>query len=70
MKPELLKQNHLDFLKDKYSELYNKKFPWANSTLIESLIKSQIDKVIAEINEEDYLRETRFESGANGTELL
>lgn len=66
MKPELLKQEHLDFLKEKYSTLYDKKFPWADNTLLESLIKSQIDKVISEINEEDYLRETRFESGASG----
>ena len=61
MKPDLLKQEHFDFLKNKYNELYNKKFPWADATLLESLIKSSVDKVIAEINEEDYLQETRFE---------
>jgi len=62
MKIDNLNSEHLSFLKNKYSELYNKKFPWADSTLIESMIAAHIDKVVAEIDEVEYLAETQLDS--------
>jgi len=62
MKIDNLKSEHLSFLKVKYNELYNKKFPWADGTLIESMIIAHVNKVVAEIDEEEYLAETQLES--------
>ena len=62
MKIDNLKPEHLSSLKNKYHELYNKKFPWADGTLIESMITAHVNKVVAEIDEEEYLAETQLES--------
>jgi len=62
MKIDNLKSEHLSFLKNKYSELYNKKFPWADGTLIESMITAHVNKVVAEIDEAEYLAETQLDS--------
>jgi hypothetical protein len=62
MKIDNLKPQHLEFLEDKYSKLYNKKFPWANDKLIESMIKTHIERVVEEIDETEYLSETQLDS--------
>jgi hypothetical protein len=59
MKQELLKPEHYDFLKNKYDELYNKKFEWADEKLLESMIKLHIEKVIEQIDENEYLDEIK-----------
>ena len=52
-----LRKKDMKILNDKITELYNKKFQWADDNLIESMINTHVKKVVHEMNEEDYLKE-------------
>ena len=52
-----LRKKDIKILNDKITELYNKKFQWADDNLIESMINTHVKKVVHEMNEEDYLKE-------------
>lgn len=59
MREELLLEEHLNFLRDKYEYLYERKFPWAVKELQNSLVNDHIRRVVAEIDEEKYLKQIR-----------
>ena len=57
MKLELITKKHLKLLKNQTEEMYTKKFPWADSLLLEKLIDDRVSKIINEMNEDDYLKD-------------
>jgi hypothetical protein len=61
MKVELITKRHLKILKTQTEEMYTKKFPWADPLLLETLIDDRVNKIINEMNEEDYLKDLEDE---------
>jgi hypothetical protein len=61
MKLELITKRHLKLLKNQTEEMYTKKFPWADPLLLETLIDDRVNKIINEMNEEDYLKDLEDE---------
>ena len=61
MKVELITKRHLKILKTQTEEMYTKKIPWADPLLLETLIDDRVNKIINEMNEEDYLKDLEDE---------
>lgn len=59
MKKEDLKKEHFDFLNNKYSKIYNMKFGWADALLIESMINTHVSRVIENMDDTEYLKDSK-----------
>jgi len=57
MKVEHLTPKHYQFLKDKYTHLYELKMEWAVPELISSLVSDHIRRVAEEMDYSQYMRE-------------
>ena len=57
MKVENIKKSHLKMLRRQVEEIYRVKYSWADDVLFETMVQSHLDKVVDEINEDDYLKD-------------
>jgi len=57
MKVEKIKKSHLKMLRRQIEEIYRFKYSWADNVLFETMVQSHLDKVVDEIDENDYLKD-------------
>lgn len=57
MKVENIKKSHLKMLRKQVEEIYRFKYSWADDVLFETMVQSHLNKIVDEINEDDYLKE-------------
>lgn len=57
MRFEILTKKHYEHMYSKYKTLYEAKFPWSVKELTESMIKDHINRVVATMDEAEYVKE-------------
>ena len=65
MRVEILTKKHYEHMWSKYQTLYEAKFPWSVKALTEGMIKDHINRVVATMDEAEYIKEINESTPVN-----